>query len=309
MTRTQAVAIAAFVSGVAGLVILELGDGGLASSVIGAVLAVGAAIGLLRHLWRESNRKRSDELAKAFSKLLTNLEVLEGRIVSLEADLPSRKDIQQIQFTLENEVVTQMSGVIGVYSILSPSFPLIPFGRSAIAGDCALRLVRLVLALKPRWVIEAGSGLSTVVIARALELIGEGGVVISLEHKLEWAEDTRAMVGEQGLQQHSRVVVAPLVPIEVGGEEFLWYDLAEVALPDEIDLLFVDGPPGKSGSLARYPAVPLLFDRLKQGGVILLDDANRAEEQSIVRRWSAEFSSLSVRFHKDLKGTAEISKR
>ena len=279
---------------------------GLASSTAGAVLAVGAAIAFLRHLWRETNRKRANELAKAISKLGTNLENLESRVVSLEAKLPSRKDIQKVQSTLENEVVTQMSGVIGVYSSLSPSFPLVPFGRSAIAGDCALRLVRLVMALKPRWVIEAGSGLSTVVIARALELVGEGGVVISLEHKVEWAEDTRAMLAEQGLQQHSRVILAPLVPTEVGTEEFLWYDLTEVTLPDEIGLLFVDGPPGSSGAMARYPALPLLFDRLKPGGVVVLDDANRSEEQSIVRRWRAQFPGLSVRFHKDLKGTAEL---
>jgi hypothetical protein len=54
------------------------------------------------------------------------------------------------------------------------------------------------------------------------------------------------------------------------------YDLSVLA--DEItgvDLLFVDGPVGDTSPQARYPALPVLADRLTDDTLVLLDDSNR----------------------------------
>ena len=40
---------------------------------------------------------------------------------------------------------------------------------------------------------------------------------------------------------------------------------------DKIDLFIIDGPPVNSSRNARYPAIPLLFDKIKKGSIILLD--------------------------------------
>ena len=76
-----------------------------------------------------------------------------------------------------------------------------------------------------------------------------------------------------------------------------WYDDAvvaaglDVALRGElIDLLLVDGPPAYAAGheLARYPALPVLYDRLAPGATVVLDDVERAGEQEVLRRWERE---------------------
>jgi hypothetical protein len=59
---------------------------------------------------------------------------------------------------------------------------------------------------------------------------------------------------------------------------------------DPIDLLLVDGPPAYAAghALARYPALPVLGDRLASGATVVLDDAERPGEQEVLRRWERE---------------------
>ena len=50
----------------------------------------------------------------------------------------------------------------------------------------------------------------------------------------------------------------------------------------------IDGSPESTGRLARYPAGPLLFNRLNNGGAVFLDDASRADEKEIITLWMQE---------------------
>ena len=65
-----------------------------------------------------------------------------------------------------------------------------------------------------REVVECGSGVSTVVLARALREVG--GRLYSLEHDLAWAERTRSLLDDEGLDRFARVVDAPLRPHPTG---------------------------------------------------------------------------------------------
>ena len=69
------------------------------------------------------------------------------------------------------------------------------------------------------------------------------------------------------------------------------------------DLLIVDGPPGIAGELARYRALPLLYDRLSDEAVIIRDDAQRDEEQPIVALWLEQFDDLTAKSLPSEKGT------
>src|SRR5690606_18547556 len=76
-----------------------------------------------------------------------------------------------------------------------------------------------------------------------------------------------------------------------------WYEASVFADIDTIDLLIVDGPPATTGQLARYPALPLLAERLSPGAVVVLDDAERDAEAEIARRWCEEFGFRRVDEH------------
>jgi len=345
MNSTRLASLAVFISTTVGLTLVAA-SGSTLLVVAGAALVAAAALALARHLWRESDRKRKQEFAKYEAMLAALVGPLDAQVRSqmggLQADLEAvsrRVDIfaqgvleyvaqleldvkklgqrQDKVFTsadrLANKrrdsVVSQLSAVLGLYHLFKPLAPYPPFGGWAIGGECAQLLVDLVLEKRPRWVLEAGSGLSTVLTAQALEMLGSPGHIISLEHDETWLDRSRAMLSDHGIGHRAEIIHAPLVPTKVGEEVFQWYDLSAVDLPDEIQFIFVDGPPQATGLLARYPVLPLLYSRLSEGGVLLMDDAARSDERQIVERWKQEFSNLEFRFHSDSKGSVEVIKR
>jgi predicted O-methyltransferase YrrM len=155
--------------------------------------------------------------------------------------------------------------------------------------DLLAALADHVFAHKPRTVVEFGSGLSTLVLARALALAG-GGQLVSYDHLDGFAELTRRRLATLGLE--AEVHVAPLSPAAPHGYPGEWYDAA--GLPERIDLLLIDGPPDwLAGGGARGAAGPTLFHRLSPGGTVLLDDADRDGEREVAARWRREFLNIA----------------
>jgi predicted O-methyltransferase YrrM len=148
----------------------------------------------------------------------------------------------------------------------------------------ALNLVRDLIRAGRTSVVECGSGLSTVTIARALRA-ADRGRVHSLEHAPEFAATTRAALADEALDGFATVVDAPLVDG--------WYDRAALArLPRSgVELLLVDGPPANEPEIerSRYPALPALAGRLARDAAIVLDDADRDGERWVIERWLDEF--------------------
>jgi hypothetical protein len=79
----------------------------------------------------------------------------------------------------------------------------------------------------------------------------------------------------------------------IGKYPFQWYGQSVLDDVDAIDMLIVDGPPSATGELARYPALPVLADRLSEGASVLLDDAARDDEQRVIERWRREQPRMS----------------
>jgi hypothetical protein len=82
-------------------------------------------------------------------------------------------------------------------------------------------------------------------------------------------------------------------PIQVAGHEQPWYSASAIADVEEIDLLLVDGPPGRTNKLARYPAVPAPRDKLRPGATVMLDNCHRRDEEALPK-WLAEVPGLSL---------------
>lgn len=139
--------------------------------------------------------------------------------------------------------------------------------------------------------IECGSGVSTILIARALRDRG-GGSLQALEHDREWARSVRRRLAAERLEGFARVIDAPLIEDPLHGG-VPWYEPAAVAeLEGGADLLLVDGPPGggeAGAEEARRPALAALATKLAPGCLVALDDANRPGEQRVLADWEARF--------------------
>jgi predicted O-methyltransferase YrrM len=144
-----------------------------------------------------------------------------------------------------------------------------------------------ILREKPRRVLECGSGSSTALIAACLAQVG-GGRVVSLDHDAQFAEQTRRLLETRTYGDRATVLTTPLTEMTVEGQRVLWYGVDASDLPEQVDMLVVDGPPGPLASRARFPAVPVLLDRLAPDCVILMDDGDRPDERWVARRWGQQ---------------------
>ncbi len=178
----------------------------------------------------------------------------------------------------------------------------------AASPDFLRELALHAFAAKPRLVVECSSGASTLVLARCMQLNGQGKVY-SLEHDAKYAEQTRQQLQQHGLGEWAVVLEAPLREHALGNDSWPWY-VADF-LPEEsaIDMLVIDGPPLATRVLARYPAGPLLFHRVGAGGSVFLDDAGRPDEQAILRRWRSEFPMFEHSARECEKGCAVLTRR
>ena len=161
-----------------------------------------------------------------------------------------------------------------------------------LSSQAVQEIVRHILLNRPKVVVECGCGASTMWIARALTRVGEGRL-FSLENLEDWVGIVSGMLDYEGLKS-AKVRHAPLVPFTSGDTEQPWYTTTVLDDVEQIDLLIVDGPPGNTSKLARYPALPALRDKLRPGATVMLDDCHRWAEKETVRRWIDEVPGLEM---------------
>lgn len=207
---------------------------------------------------------------------------------------------------VQDNLYRQLESLQALHSLLQLPRPLPSLRGWAGSPDFLLELAREVQRRRPATVVECSSGASTVVAARCCQMNGAGHV-FSLENSPEYAQKTRRLLDECGLQAWATVIDAPLQQVEIGSERYPWYTLAGLDTRS-IDLLVVDGPPAGLREQARYPAGPLLVPRLSANGAVMLDDADRPDERRIVERWRTEFADLSAESRPAEKGLVLLSR-
>lgn len=233
------------------------------------------------------------------SRILATSALLLGGVVLASIYFGLRKKIVEAQKKLsrtqQNET-RQVEALLSLFATLEPSHPLPRFGGWAASPDFAKEVIDVILTERPSLIVEASSGVSTLIMAYCLKKVGVGQI-ISLEHSDEYAEQTRRWLENHGLTDFAAVYTAPLRKYELDGEPWQWYDLGAVDLPKQnIEMVVIDGPPRLTQRLARFPAFPILRDRLSPNSILMLDDGNRTDEQQIVRIWAKIESSLECKF-------------
>ena len=206
-------------------------------------------------------------------------------ITALEVRLADERTAIE-QLTIQNAEVAS----IAMVSAMDTPYPLPLGGKWALGWDAAAILAREVGSTRPDTVVELGSGASSIVIGLQLRRAGRGRL-ITLDHEPDFAAITRRHVAALGLDPWVTVLDAPLVDCQVGDEWYRWYELPHaLASLEHIDLLVVDGPPQKidRAGTPRYPALPMLGDRLGRGTTVFVDDASRDAERQMLDRWQRE---------------------
>lgn len=201
----------------------------------------------------------------------------------------------------------QLESLLSIFFTIKPDLPLPDTKGWAAAPDLLKKIAEVILLKKPEFVVETGSGVSTIVIAYCLKKIGRGKL-LSLEHDTKYAEMSRNQISFHGLEGIATIVHAPLKEIEINNRKWLWYNTTSFSINNPIDVLIIDGPPGHVQNLSRYPAVPILYSHLKDRSKIIVDDGRREDEKTIVALWEKEFDGLQSEFFETENGAFVITK-
>jgi predicted O-methyltransferase YrrM len=253
----------------------------LTTAVLGLVVIRAQQARLAGQFVTLQNRVTADtEKAKAAQQALRAALTTDGERTRSHLTASERRSAR-----VAEETVSSVSALFALHGTLDTGSLPPAAGGWAARPETLLALVSEVLDRRPSLVVECGSGASTVWLALALKQLG-GGTVVSLEHHEGFAEQTRAALRRCGLEDYAEVRSAPLTDVDVDGVTVPWYSPDALKGLDRVDLLFVDGPPAATGEHARFPAVPLIDVRLATGATVALDDANRPDEDEIVRRWT-----------------------
>jgi len=206
----------------------------------------------------------------------------------------------------DTEASSPYQSIAGRLGLKAP-LPYTP--KWSAAADFLSLLIDYALDEKPAVIVECSSGLSTLVLARCCE-INRKGHVYSLENGEEFVAKTVNGLEDFQLTNFATVMHAPLVRTVLEQTDYQWYQYATLEQQvAEIDMLVIDGPPGFIQPQSRYPAVPLLHNRLAERAVVFLDDAGREDEKKLVARWLQQFPSLHHRYYETQRGCSVLSSR
>ncbi len=174
-----------------------------------------------------------------------------------------------------------------VYSSASPF---------SLTGPALDAIVDIVHRCQPRFVVEFGSGTSTVLLAVLMRnLHGDHRIrVVSVEEDAGFAESASAQVRAAGLEGMVRIVHAPLTRDGEGpGCYGMTPELRAALLACPPELILVDGPSLRSGA-SRLRTLELASPYLRHDAFVVLDDALRDAELTIAQAW-ADSAAVDVR--------------
>lgn len=180
-------------------------------------------------------------------------------------------------------------------STLINGYPYLPFSGGSLRPFCLNHIINDIVINGRKQIIEFGSGISTIVIARLIKKNRLNASIISVEHDLEWSKKLFQILSQENLQDVVNICYAPLKECSIALENNEWYDttVIESIIENKLfDMVIVDGPTAwtKDKFKSRYPALPFMINKLHQNHSIYLDDANREGERNIISLWEKEFA-------------------
>lgn len=165
-----------------------------------------------------------------------------------------------------------------------------PRSSWSISTDAARTLVRIAESEKATRILEFGAGISSRILAAVLESAG-GGRLTSVEQNPEWCAAEWEAVTAVPTVDAELIASDITVRIDSHGVHTGWARRSDIDRRGPYDLVFVDAPWGGFG---RDGALVAAYSQLKDGGLVVLDDAWREREQRTVRRWLLRFPALSL---------------
>lgn len=245
--------------------------------------------------FRDDSKREAYRSRTQLSMLMSEIERTQGfgsNVAIDSSDAPADSEERQLKYSyyLSYQIPREVEAIQQLYQMYSPGLPAPLLGGWALGPTGTLDVINVIRNHPEPVVVECGSGTSTMWLAYAIRDLGAGHVY-SLEHDPVFAERTRQLLADHGLEEYVTVLDAPISEHVVDGESIQWYEISDIQCLEQIDVLIIDGPPQALGDL-RNGAIRLLGDKLSQDAHIFIDDVNRPAERADVAAWLEAYPDL-----------------
>jgi predicted O-methyltransferase YrrM len=201
---------------------------------------------------------------------------------------------------LSMTVYRQTEAYAQLHKLLDFKVAIPPTRSWAASPDLLLTIAQTVNTYNPKLVVELGSGVSTLVLAKA-----GAKKVVSIDNSEEFGGKTADLLKSHKVRG-VEIRTAHLKPYANGST---WYSLDALTDLKKIDLLIIDGPPGSKNPEARYPALKEFKNKLAPNAIIIIDDVKRDGERKLAEDFAKAMPNHELVILDHEKGTAVISPR
>ena len=172
------------------------------------------------------------------------------------------------------------------------NYPYLPISIFALRPLAINMILNEIVINNRQFILEFGSGISTLLIARLIKRNQLSTRLISVEHDANWCHLIQAQLRAEEAPNSVQIIHAPLLPCDISWDKLEWFNPESLKSFDDFDMIIIDGPPACNENLqfSRYPALPFIWDKLKPEFVVILDDANRYGERKIIAQWEKLYS-------------------
>ncbi|NIK92528.1 class I SAM-dependent methyltransferase [Mangrovimonas sp. CR14] len=196
---------------------------------------------------------------------------------------------------------------MAVLQSLLIGYPYIPFNGGALRPFCITYILNEIVINQRQRVLEFGSGISTILMARLIKKNKLDAKIISIEHNEAWAETLKEYLDNEDLLKFVTIIRVDLKDVTTSKGTVNWYDfnVLTFALKEKkFDLVIIDGPPANTSKLqySRFPALEKLEDILTSDFCIVLDDVNRKGEQALVEFYKQKNRNVTYKIVSETLG-------
>ncbi len=224
-------------------------------------------------------------LATGVKSSLLSLSYLEAhrsehRLARRQSGPTERSDVSRL------ETLIECLPVVPASSLPLPE----PSGDDSAGPDLLREAILQINAVKPSLVVALGCGTGCVLLGHAVQACGAR--LVCLEQDESAVDLCKALITAHSLSAVVDLVYAPIVATILSNEIWCWYDVDKLEA-GQIDILIVNGPPERVQKQSKYPALPLLCNRLNPSCVVLLAQGREAD---VALRWIERFPNFRLQF-------------
>lgn len=212
-----------------------------------------------------------------------------------------------------NKSVRHVEAFISIQQYLTHGDCITGFHGWPISPDMGVFLLEKIRERNYDAIIEFGSGVSTLLIAKGLMAFNlfkdnEDKCFISFDHDEYYFTNTQSLLAYHGVESMVDLYLTPLKEWSDCTGCYKYYSCEDVLieLAKRIQdgskrlLVLVDGPPGNTCANARYPALPFMSHFISNHEIDwVLDDAYRDEEKLTAELWKKYWSAENIQFTHD----------